>query len=138
MMRIKFSLFSGLVLLLGVNSILAGTIILDFRGEPGYNKVTLKWTTQNEIDLKGFEVERGFNENDFRKIGFVKTSDQQKNKKEYTYEDKTVFKASIREFYYRLKIVDNNGSYSYSKHIKVSATVSSARQTWGSIKAMFR
>jgi hypothetical protein len=134
----KSSLFIVLVLLLGVNFILAGTIILDFRGEPGYNKVMLKWTTQNEINLKGFEVERGFNESDFRKIGFVKASDERKDKKEYTYEDKTVFKASMREFYYRLKIVDNNGTTSYSKYIKVSATVSSARQTWGSIKAMFR
>ena len=134
----KLSILIGSILLFGVNFILAGTIILDFRGEPSYNQVTLKWTSENEINLKGFEIERGFNEHDFKMIGFVKASDDQKQRKEYTYDDRSVFKASSREFYYRLKIVDLDNTVTYSKHIKVAATVSSARLTWGSIKAMFR
>jgi hypothetical protein len=128
-------------LLLGINFLIAGAIILDFHGEPGYNKVTLKWTTQNEINLKGFEVQRGIDnksDKDFNVIGFVEATSEKKDKKEYTFEDKSVFKQIERTFYYRLKIIDEDGSFSYSKDIAVTPTISSARQTWGSIKAMFR
>ncbi len=120
--------------------LLAGTIVGDFHAQPGFNKVTLKWTSENEINLKGFDVERSLDNraSSFRKIDFVEVSDEDKAKKEYSYEDKTVFKASERTFYYRLKIVDEDGTSSYSDIISVSPTISSARQTWGSIKAMFR
>jgi hypothetical protein len=119
----------------------AGTIILNFHGQPGFNKVTLNWTTQNEVNLKGFEVERSIEDpskGSFKKVDFVKASTELKDKKTYTFEDKSVFKQVARTFYYRLKIVDSNDSYSYSKAIPVTPTISSARQTWGSIKAMFR
>jgi hypothetical protein len=57
---------------------------------------------------------------------------------EYAYEDDSVFKTAGRTYYYRLKIVDQDGRFTYSPIITVSPTISSARQTWGSIKAMFR
>lgn len=132
-----FTLIASCVLILA-SALFAGAVIVDFRGESGHNKVTLKWTTQNETDLKGFEVERGFDPENFKKIAFVEPLKEKKEKKEYTYEDKTVFKQTSRTFYYRLKVVDTNESYSYSKEISVTPTISSARQTWGSIKAMFR
>lgn len=127
---------SGLV----INLLFAGAIIVDFHSQPGYNQVTLKWTTQNEINLRGFEVQRSIEQEDkdFKKIDFVAASDVEKDKKEYTYEDKSVFKSSSRTFFYRLKIIDNDEQHSYSKTISVTPTVSSARHTWGSIKAMFR
>ncbi|MFQ5675969.1 MAG: hypothetical protein ACE5G1_08745 [bacterium] len=115
-------------------------MIVDFLAQPGFNKVTIKWTTQNETNLKGFDVERSFeNRNDsFKKIDFVKPSAVAKDKKEYIFEDTSVFKSSDRTFYYRLKIIDTDESYTYSKVVSVKPTISSARQTWGSIKAMFR
>jgi len=119
--------------------LMAGTIIVDFRAQPSLNKVTLKWISQNELNLKGFDVERSFEENaNFRKVEFVKPSNETKDKKEYIFEDTSVFKASDRTFYYRLKIIDTDDSSTFSKVISVSPTISSARQTWGSIKAMFR
>lgn len=141
MRRKGIILHFGLAFYLCANLLFAGTIILKFQGQPGYNQVTLKWTSQNEINLKGFEVERSFdsrNEENFRKIDFIKASLEDKDKKEYSYEDRSVFKQNERTFYYRLKIIDNDGKFSYSKTISVTPTVSSARQTWGSIKAMFR
>ncbi len=118
----------------------AGTIIVDFHAQSGFNIVTLKWTSQNEINLKGFEVERSLESStgDFKKLDFVQAITDQQEKKAYIFEDKSVFKSSARTFYYRLKIVDEDGTSSYSKIISVSPTISSVRQTWGSIKAMFR
>ncbi len=136
----KYVIHPILVLIIASNFLMAGTIILDFVGQPGFNRVTIKWTTQNEINLRGFEIERSFENKSesFKKVDFIKASSETKDKQEYTYEDQSVFKSSDRTFYYRLKVVDNDDSYTYSKIISVKPTISSARQTWGSIKAMFR
>ena len=135
----KYFIHPILILIVASNFLMAGTIILDFVGQPGFNRVIIKWTTQNEKDLKGFEIERSIeNDKDFRKVDFLKASSEIKDKKEYTYEDKSVFKSSDRTFYYRLKVIDNDESYTYSKTISVKPTISSVRQTWGSSKAMFR
>jgi hypothetical protein len=132
----------ALLAIAGANMLFAGAIIVHFDAQPGFNQVTLKWTTENEINLKGFEIERSLdnsNSNNFKLVDFVKASEELKNRKEYSYEDKSVFKQEFeRTYYYRLKIVDKDNSFTYSKVISVIPTISSARQTWGSIKAMFR
>ncbi len=128
-------------IIFAVSVLFSGTIIGNFRGQPGFNKVTLKWTSEGEQNLKGFEIERSFEnkEGTFLGVGSVSASQEIKQKKEYEYEDKTVFKGGARTFYYRLKIVDTDGGATYTKPpISVSPTISNARQTWGSIKAMFR
>jgi hypothetical protein len=118
---------------------IAGAVVTEFRAEPGFNKVTVKWYSVAENNLKGFDIERGLTDKAFDKIGFVEAKGNGHDKKEYVYEDNTVFKTSGRTFYYRLIIVDKDGQATpYSQIISVSPTISSARQTWGSIKAMFR
>jgi hypothetical protein len=117
----------------------AGAVVTGFKGEPGLNKVTLKWFAEGENNLKGFDVERGLSEQQFEKIGSVEAKGGPNEKKEYVYEDNTVFKTTGRIYYYRLKIVDKDGqTTTYAQVISVAPTISSARQTWGSIKAMFR
>jgi hypothetical protein len=132
----------GLASLACVTMLFAGTIILNFDAHPGLNMVTLKWSTENEINLRGFEVQRSLDnsgESSFKVVEFVNASPDQKPRKDYTYEDKSVFKQLDRTYYYRLKIVDkDNSPPSYSKVISATPTISSVRQTWGSIKAMFR
>jgi hypothetical protein len=119
--------------------VFAGAVVTGFKGDPGHNKVTLKWSTEGENNLKGFDVERGLTDQQFEKIGSVEAKGGASEKKEYVYEDNTVFKTVGRIYYYRLKIVDKDGQTStYSQVITVAPTISSARQTWGSIKAMFR
>jgi hypothetical protein len=117
----------------------AGAVVSEFRAEPGRNKVTLKWTSEAEINLKGFEIERGLSKTDLQKIDFLEAKGNATAKTEYSYEDNTVFKAEGRVYYYRLKIVNKDGSTSlYDNIIEVNPVISSARATWGSIKAMFR
>lgn len=139
-MKRIFAIFCVCFLMM-ISLLWAGSIIVNFDAQPGFNLVTLKWTTENEINLKGFEVQRSpdnANESSFKAVDFVNASAEQKFRKDYTYEDKSVFKQLERTYYYRLKIVDNDNTFSYSKVISVTPTISSARQTWGSIKAMFR
>ena len=123
----------------GLASVLsAGAIVSEFRAEPSRNKVTLKWLAEAEINLKGFEIERGISKTDLQKIDFLDAKGHTTSKTEYTYEDNTVFKAESRVYYYRLKIVDKDGASTNTNVIEVNPIISGARATWGSIKAMFR
>ena len=139
MKRRTFSLAIGIMLLSWIWAH-AGGKITKFNLEPGFNRVIIKWEVQNETGVKGYEIQRSFNNNDFSKLDFVKAKNTTEPIKKYRYVDKTVFKTSTggRTFFYRLKIVNQDGSFSYSKVEHVTPTVSSARQTWGMIKAMFR
>ena len=131
---------SVIVLLFFSIILYAGAVIVDFRGEPGSNKVTLYWSTVNETNCKGFQIERSLNKTDFEKINFVKGAGNSSMRKNYKFVDKTVFKPEInRTFYYRLKIVNENNSVSiYAQVISITPSISGARYTWGSIKALFR
>ena len=133
----RFILFF-MFLFVGFSIALGGAIVSEFRGEPGRNKVTLKWISEAELNLKGFEIERGLNQTKLERIDFVDSKGSAIAKTEYAYEDNSVFKTENRVYYYRLKIVDRDGAYTTSNIIEVNPTISSARSTWGSIKAMFR
>lgn len=126
------------LVILSVSMAWAGAIVSEFRGEPGRNKVTLKWTSEAEINLKGFEVYRGLNKTELEKLDFVDAKGGTAGKTEYTFEDNSVFKSESRVYYYRLKLVDKDGGATETTMIEVNPTISSARATWGSIKAMFR
>lgn len=132
----------GGVMIFGLSAVFAGAIVTGFRGEPGLNKVTLKWNSEGENNLKAFEIQRAIinqdQELEKNKIAALEAKGSAQNRSEYVYEDNSVFKTTGRTYYYRLKIVDQDGRFTYSPVITVSPTISSARQTWGSIKAMFR
>jgi len=128
-----------LITVVGLGLLYGGAVVEYFRGEAGYNKVTLLWKTLAEIDLKAFDVERSLDRLNYKKIGSVKAQGGPSSPQEYKFEDKSVFKPSERTFYYRLKLVNSDDSFTYlPQEVAVTPSVSSARQTWGSIKAMFR
>ena len=57
----------------------------------------------------------------------------------YTYLDETVFtKITDRTYSYRIKILDKDESFTYSPVVTVTPVLSAARETLGSIKAIFR
>ena len=138
--RIKYlSLFFAALLLCSA-ILFAGAVIVDFRGESGQNKVTLYWSTLSETNCRGFQIERGLNKTDFKKIGFVNGAGSSSVRKDYKYIDKSVYKPGTnRTFHYRLKVINSDNSESvYSQIVSVIPAISGARYTWGSIKAIFR
>lgn len=141
-MRYKLTSILIIVVLLLYSILLlyAGAVIVDFRGEPGSNQVTLYWSTLSETNCKGFQIERSLNKIDFEKIDFVKGAGNSSERKDYKFVDKTVFKPEInRTFYYRLKIINEDNSVSiYAQVLSITPSISGARYTWGSIKALFR
>jgi hypothetical protein len=118
----------------------AGSIISSFTAEPGFNRVELKWIVTAESNLKGYYVLRSLDDAGYEKISplIVAAKTEGGSEQTYQYLDASVFKQTGRTFYYKLQILNKDGSTSEYGHLVVSPQISSARETWGSIKAMFR
>ena len=86
------------------------------------NIVNLKWTTANEVNNSGFDVERSDNgTSNWIKTGFVKGNGTINKPTSYSYSDTKLQKGN---YSYRLKQVDFNGNFEYHKLLN-SVTVSS-------------
>lgn len=122
-----------------LSHLFAGAVIVDFKGDAGKNKVVLRWSTLSESNCREFQIERSLDRTRFQKIGTVDAVGNSSQRKDYEYEDRTVFRTTANTFYYRIKIVEKDGTESlFSEIIAVTPSVSGVQHTWGSIKALFR
>jgi hypothetical protein len=80
-------------------------------------KVNLTWTTATETNNSRFEVERSSNGVDFAFVGSVKGNGTTTERNTYSFVDNSV---NAGKYTYRLKQVDFDGSYEYSKSIEVN------------------
>lgn len=123
-----------LAILLLSGLLYAATEIQYFTAKSENDAVLLEWKTGYEDNLRLFEVERSAsNLNNFITVGTVNAIG---NNSYYYYRNELGMGASI--YYYRLKLVDTNGNFTYSSTISVTHVISGIRSTWGSIKAIFR
>jgi len=85
-----------------------------------YNEksVKLDWVTKTEVNNYGFNVERRINEGEWNNIAFIEGHGNSNSPKEYSYSDNDVY-AGGSKFQYRLKQVDNDGSFEYSDIVEV-------------------
>ena len=84
------------------------------------NSITLNWKTATETNNYGFEVERcvqSAERQEWNKIGFVSGNGNSSSDKEYSFTDKNISGGS--KFSYRLKQIDNNGTFEYSDIVEV-------------------
>ena len=88
--------------------------LLSFEAAKENKNVRLKWTTSNEINVKKFVVERTIDLLKFDAIHEVVANGTAANN--YTDVDENPTSGIS---YYRLKIIDNNGQFYYSKIVKV-------------------
>ncbi|MCX7610939.1 MAG: T9SS type A sorting domain-containing protein [Ignavibacterium sp.] len=84
--------------------------------------ILLNWSTSTEQNNYGFEIERStiltsLNYGIWEKIGFVQGSGNSNSPKEYSFTDNTLTKSG--KYAYRLKQIDNDGSFEYSKIVEV-------------------
>lgn len=112
----------------------AGADILKFSARSQSGNVVIDWQTITETNVNRFVIERKTVNGSFIEIGSVNP----RSDKNYEFVDQTAFKDADQLYIYRLKIVDNDGSVSYSEEKAVAHNVSSVKRTWGSIKALFR
>ncbi len=82
-------------------------------------QIQLNWSTASEINITGFEVQGSSNGYDFSKIGFVKAQNLSHNEYEYIDKDGR-FSNTV---YYRLKILEGDGTSWYSDILKIDNRV---------------
>jgi hypothetical protein len=86
------------------------------------SSVLLKWITETEVNNYGFSVERRINGDDWYSIAFIQGHGNSNSPKEYSYIDSDIF-AGGSIFQYRLKQIDNDGTYVYSDLVEVEVAV---------------
>jgi len=84
--------------------------VLSFKGNWKNNVVSLQWLVDQEINVNRYEIERSKDGVNFEKIGTVSATNAT-TRHEYTYPDSNLL---LSLYYYRLKIVDNDGSFKRS------------------------
>ncbi len=85
----------------------------------------LKWKTANEINTAGFNVERSIDGNNFKQIAFLKATGS-KSLFDYNYIDKEAVDQQSTVLYYRLQILNNDGSFKYSNNVTITLPVTKA------------
>ena len=87
-----------------------------FSGSLLDNKVSLSWTTTEEAGSSHFDIERSANAKEFVQLGRVKAKGNSAATQQYKYLDT---KPLAGNNYYRLRMVDADGKFEYSRMIAI-------------------
>ncbi len=85
------------------------------------NKFRLNWQTETEVNNYGFEIEKHEKANvkseEWEKVGFVNGHGNSNSPKTYSFTDKDILSGT---YFYRLKQIDTDGKFEYSKEVEVT------------------
>ncbi len=87
--------------------------LVAFSGTVASKQVQLQWSTAQEINVRKFEIERAVDAVNFKAIGNVSANNASQNK--YSFTDKEPLPIG----FYRLKMIDIDGSFTYSNVIEI-------------------
>lgn len=116
------SLYSAIV----VNPVILPVTLVRFQAKKQVSSVLLEWITANEDNLDHFELERSSNGSVFEKIGQVSAAGLSSAQNRYSFTD---LHPERTINYYRLKLTDHDGKFSYSNTVIVSSNQSSGNIT---------
>ena len=91
--------------------------LTSFTFEVNDNSVVLNWTTATETNNQGFEIERRTLNSDWKKIGFVNGAGTTTEPHTYQF---TELNLTPDNYLFRLKQIDFDGSFNYSKVIEAN------------------
>jgi trimeric autotransporter adhesin len=95
--------------------------LLTFTGKlQNDNSALVQWKTSNELNTAQFVVERSLDASNYIAIGTLPAKGT--TEAFYSYTDADAGAQSANSLYYRLKSVDNNGQYTYSKVVTIVLT----------------
>ena len=84
------------------------------------NGIKLNWRTETEVNNYGFEILRQAQDDYWQKLGFVEGHGNSNSPKEYSFIDDNT---TSGKYVYKLKQVDNDGTFEYSKLIEVNVNI---------------
>ncbi len=94
--------------------------LLSFNGNLQSNLSTLlKWKTTDKINTDRREIGRGIDKNNFKQIGNTKEAGNNNGELKYSYIDNEAKDQQSKTVFYRLKLINIDGSFKYSSVIKI-------------------
>ena len=93
--------------------------LVQFAAQQNAADITLKWQTANEINVNNFEIERSINGKEFEKTGSKKAIGNTSTNTYYQFIDERAYTLKSPVVYYRLKMVDNDGKFTYSNVVVI-------------------
>lgn len=96
--------------------------LLTFKGTLVDNATLLEWETANEKNTDQFIVERSIDGRNFTAIGTVAAAGNSSANVKYNYTDAAVTTLPSNVIYYRLKMMNQDGSFSYTTVVKITLT----------------
>lgn len=94
--------------------------LIDFHGWVDVPDIQLNWTTLTELNSDFFQIERSDDGTSFRSIGSVDAHGNSSERHEYVFIDMNVNGGT---HYYRLMIVDVDGSFEHSSTIRIKSDI---------------
>ncbi len=91
--------------------------LLTFTGRPDNGDIILEWTTTEEVNSMHFEIQRSSDGTNFENVGIVTAAGTATIAKNYRFVDRRL---NFDTYFYRLKIVDLDGSFEYSSLVSVT------------------
>jgi Secretion system C-terminal sorting domain len=88
--------------------------LLNFEATNNLSYVTANWQTADEINVSQYELERSFDNIKFDRIATIAAINNNASVNNYSYLDKQSLQNSASLIYYRLKMLDNDGKFTYS------------------------
>ena len=133
MLRFKLLFLSSLLIF---SAAFGSVELYSFHAYAVVDHSRLEWTTGREDNFSLFVIERSSDGQSFFAVGQVASTGSYS---QYEFVDTSPLDMQTdRTFYYRLRMVNRDGTFGYSDVQQVSLSFSAVQHTWGSIKAMFR
>jgi hypothetical protein len=112
----------------GSGSGLLPLILVSFNSSQQNQDVVLYWTTANEENINSFEIESSINGNtDWQTLETISSMATEGGGYSYSYTDQT---RKNGDRYYRLKIIDRDGKYVYSKILFIGSAQTTTISLW--------
>lgn len=97
-------------------SCIVPVVLLDFDAKLNGNTVQVKWNVNKEINFSRYEIQRSIDGRNFYTIGSVAGA----NQTNYSFTDVNL--TNSKNFFYRIRMVDMDGKYSFSKVVVIKLT----------------
>jgi hypothetical protein len=91
--------------------------LTDIKAWPQENNIAVQWKTENEFNIKNYEVERSADGKNFAKVNTTSPEGNNNSALTYNWLDENL---ATGTYYYRVRSIDNDGSVKYTSIIKVT------------------
>ncbi len=98
--------------------------LISFDAKGSNSSVDLSWSTAQEVNNKGFEVQRSKDAKNWEAISFIEGNGTTNIIQSYSFTDNNPYSGAS---YYRLKQIDYDGAFEYSKIVEINESQKESR-----------